>query len=77
MPDASKPDEWLSSTDAEKYIGKARGYLAKLRVHGGGPPYTKIGTAANAHVHYFREDLDDWIESRRFTNTSQYPTRRD
>ena len=37
--------EWLSRKEASEYTGVGFSTLAKLRLKGGGPVYTKIGTA--------------------------------
>ena len=60
--------EWLSSKEAAEYTGLGFSTLAKLRLRGGGCPYTKIGEK----ILYKRSDLDAWLESKRVANTSQY-----
>ena len=41
--------------------------LAKWRVAGGGPAFIKVGR----RVRYMREDIDKWLATRKFENTSQ------
>ena len=51
----------------------ARATLAKLRVLGGGPPFTKLG----AKVLYDADDLDAWIAAqgkRRSTSDTPAPS---
>jgi predicted DNA-binding transcriptional regulator AlpA len=50
----------LSTIQAAERLGIARATLAKLRVHGGGPPWVKLSTK----VLYDEQDLDQWIASR-------------
>jgi hypothetical protein len=53
---------------AADYLGGlVTGTLAKWRHYGEGPAYIKIG----ARVMYAKTDLDDWIASRRRSNTSE------
>jgi len=46
--------------------------LAKLRTMGAGPPFLKLGGGRNGRVAYLPSDLRTWLESRRFTSTSDY-----
>ena len=50
----------LSPPQVAERLGLARSTLAKLRVHGGGPPYLKLG----ASVRYPEDALSDWIAAR-------------
>ena len=52
--------------EAAKYVGLAEITLAKKRVHGGGPPYSKIGSA----VVYDVRDLDAWVAAHKRSSTS-------
>jgi hypothetical protein len=60
--------EWLSAKQAADYTGLGFSTLAKLRLTGGGPAYSKIG----AKVVYNAADLDAWLQSKRVRSTSQY-----
>lgn len=57
---------WLRTTDAARYSGLSASTLTKLRLTGDGPPYAKAGRA----VVYAATDIDEWLESRRRTSTS-------
>ena len=57
----------LSPKQAAIYLNLAVSSLAKWRVEGIGPRYTKLGSA----VRYRRTDLDDWVGSRVQSSTSQ------
>lgn len=57
----------LPVEDAAQWLGLSCSYLNKLRVFGGGPPFHKIGR----RVLYRRDDLEQWLNGRRFENTSQ------
>lgn len=52
---------------AAQYVGLAESTLAKMRLRGDGPPYSKAGRS----VIYRRSDLDRWLASLRRQNTSQ------
>lgn len=47
--------------------------LERMRGNGTGPDFQKLGTGKRARVAYRAEDLDAWLEARRFQSTSQYP----
>ncbi len=53
--------------DAARYLGLAESTLAKMRLRGDGPAYSKAGRA----VIYARAELDRWLASLRRRNTSE------
>lgn len=57
----------LPVEDAAEWLGLSASYMNKLRVSGDGPAFHKIGR----RVLYRRNDLEQWLNSRRFANTSQ------
>jgi excisionase family DNA binding protein len=59
----------LRTPAAAAYTGLAESTLEKLRVHGGGSPYMRVGRV----VVYDPDDLDAWLEShkRRSTSTTE------
>ena len=57
-----RPDE------AGEYVGFTSGWLAKLRIYGGGPKFIKLGRK----IRYARSDLDAWIASGRSASTSEH-----
>lgn len=57
----------LNSSEAADYIKISLSWLAKSRLKGDGPPYAKIGR----RVVYNREDLDQWLATRRRRSTSE------
>jgi hypothetical protein len=59
---ALRDDEW-----AAKYLGLTTGWLAKLRMRGGGPKFVKMAR----RVFYRRADLDSWVAERIISSTSQ------
>lgn len=59
--------EVLRAPAAAAYIGLSASTLAKLRMRGDGPVYSKAGPRI---VVYAREDLDAWITSRKRQSTS-------
>ena len=51
---------------AAAYTGLAKSTLEKLRVHGGGPLYMRVGRV----VVYDPDDLDSWLKSHKRRSTS-------
>lgn len=60
--------EKMRAPQAAQYIGLSTSTLAKMRLRGDGPPYSKAGPRI---VIYDRTDLDEWLTSRRRRSTSQ------
>lgn len=58
---------WLRVRAAAAYLAIGVGTLNKLRVLGGGPPYSKLGHT----VVYDSTDLDAWVAARRVRSTSE------
>ncbi|MEQ1902290.1 MAG: helix-turn-helix domain-containing protein [Devosia sp.] len=56
----------LRTPAAADYTGLAESTLEKLRVHGGGSPYMRVGRV----VVYDPDDLDAWLESHKRRSTS-------
>lgn len=52
---------------AAEYLGVSTSYLAKRRVEGDGPAFSKFGKA----VAYSQEALDGWAASRARNSTSE------
>jgi hypothetical protein len=61
---------FLRVDDAAEYLGVSVATLNRLRVHGGGPRYAKLGDRKNCAVVYDIHDLDDFVESRMRMSTS-------
>jgi len=59
-------NEILKPADAAAYLQLSPSTLAKLRLYGTGPRYTKAGRA----VRYRRADLDSWVDARRTDSTT-------
>ncbi len=57
---------WLRADEAAAAIGLSTSTLAKLRVYGGGPAYSRLGRA----IVYAPDDLAAWVAARRRTSTS-------
>jgi predicted DNA-binding transcriptional regulator AlpA len=60
----------LRTEAAARYLGLARSTLAKMRVRGDGPPYSKAGARV---VVYDIKDLNDWLRKTRRTSTRSEP----
>ena len=57
---------YLKPPEAAKYLGSSTSTLAKLRVYGGGPVYTRLGRA----IRYRLTDIDTYMAARLTTSTS-------
>jgi predicted DNA-binding transcriptional regulator AlpA len=64
---ANTIDPMLHSRDAAKMLGLSISWLAKSRLRGDGPRYTKIGRA----VRYPESSLREYIKSRMRGSTSE------
>jgi Helix-turn-helix domain len=56
----------LRTKAAARYVGLAQSTLAKMRVRGDGPPFSKAGARV---VIYDLRDLNDWLRETRRTST--------
>jgi predicted DNA-binding transcriptional regulator AlpA len=56
---------------AARYVGLSESTLAKLRLNGNGPVYCKLGR----RVVYRLGDLEQWLQSRTTTDTSDADAR--
>jgi hypothetical protein len=59
--------QWLSAKEAAEYTGLGFSTMAKLRLTGDGPAFSKVG----AKVLYHRDNLDNWLHGRSRASTSQ------
>ena len=59
-------DEWLRPKEAAAHLKSSESTLAKKRLKGNGPTYTKFGRL----VLYAKRDLDEFLASRRRLSTS-------
>lgn len=59
-------DGRMSVIEAARYVGLAPKTLAMRRCDGTGPKFVKIG-----RISYYREDLDEWLRSRRVSSTAE------
>lgn len=55
----------MTTKEAADYIGMSPATLNGWRFMGEGPVYLKMGTGKRAKVAYLREDLDEWLRTRR------------
>ncbi len=60
-------EEWLRPKEAAAYVKSSESTLAKKRLKGNGPTYTKFGRL----VLYAKRDLDEHLASRRRLSTSE------
>lgn len=67
MPEHSAfPRPVLKTPDAATYCGSSASTLEKLRLYGGGPPFSKLGR----RVVYRVADLDAWLAANLRRSTS-------
>jgi hypothetical protein len=59
----------LTPEQAAEYVGVTVGWLAKRRVYGDGPSYTKL----LGRILYDGADLDDFIVANKRKSTSEEP----
>ena len=59
-------DGYITSKSAADYLGISESKLAKLRLTGGGPRYTKMGRT----VRYSKAELDIWADENSRSSTS-------
>ena len=59
---------YFNSAQAANYLNVSQSMLAKKRLTGDGPRYSKLGK----RVVYEIADLDAWIAGRKYNSTSEY-----
>jgi hypothetical protein len=62
----SYPDGRMDTHNTAIYIGLSEKTLAMSRCSGTGPPFVKRG-----RIFYFKEDVDAWLSTARYTSTAQ------
>lgn len=67
MSEKLRPQEYVRTRDAARYLSLSHRTLEKLRVTGAGPQYFKMGRA----VLYAISDLEAWLASNRRCSTSE------
>lgn len=59
----------LNAEEVSKQLGLSVSTLAKMRLYGTGPTYSKLGR----RVVYRPEDIEEWITANKYCSTSEYP----
>ena len=59
----------LPTNEAATYCCVSKKFLATKRCHGDGPEFIKISKRC---IRYRKEDLDKWLESKKYKSTSEY-----
>ncbi|WP_404822044.1 helix-turn-helix transcriptional regulator [Brevundimonas goettingensis] len=68
----SDPDQFLNTDQAATLLSLSASYLRKLRLTGGGPSFSTLGSGSRADgVRYRRGALLAWAESRSASSTSE------
>ena len=60
-------DALLNQSQVAKILGTTEKFLEARRCRGGGPSFIRVGRLCR----YRRSDIDQWVESRRVSSTSQ------
>lgn len=68
MADSRKP--LAMPEEVAEYLGFTRQQLAQMRYLGTGPAFTK---PSGRQVRYAWDDVDRWLEGRKFTQTGATP----
>ena len=58
----------LNATEAAQHLRLSKSTLAKLRLYGTGPEFTKLGR----RVVYRLIDLEEWVSANKHSSTSEY-----
>jgi excisionase family DNA binding protein len=58
---------YLTPPEAAEYLRTSVSTMAKMRCHGGGPAFTRIGRA----IRYRRADLDNYMAAQLLHTTSE------
>ena len=64
--------EYLRAPEAARLLRLSCSTLAKMRMRGEGPPFSRAGRT----VIYDRADLEAWLQERKVLRPSEYDTRR-
>jgi excisionase family DNA binding protein len=59
-------ESYYTPEEAAEYLRSSPSTLAKLRLYGGGPVFTRIGRV----IRYRRSDLDHWMSGKLVRSTS-------
>jgi predicted DNA-binding transcriptional regulator AlpA len=59
-------DVYLKPREAAAYLKTSQSTLAKRRLYGDGPKFSRIGSA----IRYSKADLDEFMDARRVQTTS-------
>ncbi|KLK90537.1 hypothetical protein AA309_25360 [Microvirga vignae] len=59
--------QYLNPVEASGYVSVSSSWLAKLRLHGGGLGYSKIGRT----IRYSTDELDAWLTCNLQASTSE------
>jgi excisionase family DNA binding protein len=62
-------ETYYTAEEAAEYLRSSQSTLAKLRLYGGGPVFTRIGRV----IRYRRSDLDRWMSEKLVRSTSDAP----
>lgn len=61
-------DRLINETEAASFLGYSIRALQNWRVRGGGPRFVKVSSRS---IRYRRRELNEWIEQRLRSNTSE------
>ena len=61
--------KFFSPNELSEVLGLSPDHLARMRMHGIGPRFMKIGDGRSGVIRYRDSDVEAWIESRMRANT--------
>lgn len=71
---SKSPDPWLTTAELAEMLALSRAHLARLRMTGDGPPYTKLSRGRSGQIRYRRSDVERWMSERAVASTSARPS---
>jgi predicted DNA-binding transcriptional regulator AlpA len=67
MQKLTQTTAYLKPREAAEYVNGSTSTLAKWRLYGGGPKFSRLGRA----IRYAKRDLDEFMASRTVASTSE------
>lgn len=61
----------LTTKEAAEYLTLSASHMWKLTQEGSGPHFYEVGAKSRSRARYKTEDLDKWLESRKYGSTAE------
>jgi len=65
------PDEYLTSPQLARLLGRKPQTIRAWRLRGTGPSYVRLGNGPKAPVVYRRTDVEEWLAERTYRHTAE------